>query len=142
MQGSTAAATGGPASPMSRGAVASARKLVKVYGEGEAQVRALDEVDVDLERGRFTAILGPSGSGKSTLMHCLAALDTPTSGSVVLDGVEVAGLRDRALTALRRDRVGFVFQSFNLVPTLPRARTSRCRSTSPGVLWTALGSTW
>jgi putative ABC transport system ATP-binding protein len=100
------------------GAVASARQLVKVYGEGEAQVRALDGVDVDLGRGRFTAILGPSGSGKSTLMHCLAALDTPTSGSVVLDGVEVAGLRDRALTALRRDRVGFVFQSFNLVPTL------------------------
>ena len=117
MQGAMAAAADGP-SPGSRGAVASARQLVKVYGEGEAQVRALDEVDVDLERGRFTAILGPSGSGKSTLMHCLAALDTPTSGSVVLDGVEVAGLRDRALTALRRDRVGFVFQSFNLVPTL------------------------
>jgi putative ABC transport system ATP-binding protein len=117
MQGATAT-VGGAASPEPRGAVASARKLVKVYGEGEARVRALDEVDVDLDRGRFTAILGPSGSGKSTLMHCLAALDTPTSGSVVLDGVEVAGLRDRALTALRRDRVGFVFQSFNLVPTL------------------------
>jgi putative ABC transport system ATP-binding protein len=108
----------GATSPAPKGAVASARQLVKVYGEGEAQVRALDGVDVDLGRGRFTAILGPSGSGKSTLMHCLAALDTPTSGSVVLDGVEVAGLRDRALTALRRDRVGFVFQSFNLVPTL------------------------
>ena len=98
--------------------MASARGLVKVYGQGEAQVRALDGVDVDLGRGRFTAILGPSGSGKSTLMHCLAALDTPTSGSVLLDGVQVAGMRDRALTALRRDRVGFVFQSFNLVPTL------------------------
>ena len=98
--------------------VASARALTKVYGRGEAKVRALDGVDVDLGRGRFTAILGPSGSGKSTLMHCLAALDTPTSGSVVIDGVEVAGLRDTALTKLRRDRVGFVFQSFNLVPTL------------------------
>ena len=98
--------------------VASARGLTKVYGRGEAQVRALDGVDVDLGRGRFTAILGPSGSGKSTLMHCMAALDTPTSGSVVIDGVEVAGLRDTALTKLRRDRVGFVFQSFNLVPTL------------------------
>jgi len=99
-------------------AVVSARGLTKVYGKGEAEVRALDGVDVDLGRGRLTAILGPSGSGKSTLMHCLAALDTPTSGSVVLDGVEVAGLRDTALTKLRRDRVGFVFQSFNLVPTL------------------------
>ena len=100
------------------GAVASARGLVKVYGKDEGQVRALDGIDVDLGRGQFTAILGPSGSGKSTLMHCMAALDTPTSGSVVLDGVEVAGLRDTALTRLRRDRVGFVFQSFNLVPTL------------------------
>ena len=99
-------------------AVASARGLTKVYGRGEAQVRALDGVDVDLQRGGFTAILGPSGSGKSTLMHCMAALDTPTSGSVVIDGVQVAGLRDTALTKLRRDRVGFVFQSFNLVPTL------------------------
>ncbi|WP_460458811.1 ABC transporter ATP-binding protein [Angustibacter peucedani] len=99
-------------------AVASARGLVKVYGRGEAEVRALDGVDVDLGRGRFTAILGPSGSGKSTLMHCMAALDTPTSGSVVIDGVEVSGLRDKALTKLRRERVGFVFQSFNLVPTL------------------------
>jgi len=99
-------------------AVASARGLVKIYGRGEAEVHALDGVDVDFGRGRFTAILGPSGSGKSTLMHCMAALDTPTAGSVVIDGVEVAGLRDKALTRLRRDRVGFVFQSFNLVPTL------------------------
>ncbi|HEX8497545.1 MAG TPA: ABC transporter ATP-binding protein [Actinomycetales bacterium] len=98
--------------------MASARGLVKVYGKGDAQVRALNGVDVDLGRGRFTAILGPSGSGKSTLMHCMAALDAPTSGSVVIDGVEVAGLKDTALTKLRRDRIGFVFQSFNLVPTL------------------------
>jgi putative ABC transport system ATP-binding protein len=102
-------------------AVASARALVKVYGSDEAEVRALDGVDVDLGRGRFTAILGPSGSGKSTLMHCMAALDTPTSGSVVIDGVEVSGLKDKALTLLRRDRIGFVFQSFNLVPTLTAA---------------------
>ncbi|MGL5858571.1 MAG: ABC transporter ATP-binding protein [Angustibacter sp.] len=99
-------------------AVASARGLTKVYGRGEAQVRALVDVDVDLERSRFTAILGPSGSGKSTLMHCLAALDSPTSGTVVIDGVDVSGLRDTALTKLRRERVGFVFQAFNLVPTL------------------------
>jgi putative ABC transport system ATP-binding protein len=99
-------------------AVASARGLTKIYGRGEAEVHALDGVDVDFGRRRFTAILGPSGSGKSTLMHCMAALDTPTEGSVVIDGVEVAGLRDKALTRLRRDRIGFVFQSFNLVPTL------------------------
>ncbi|MFC6006018.1 ABC transporter ATP-binding protein [Angustibacter luteus] len=99
-------------------AVASARGLKKIYGRGEAEVHALDGVDVDFGRERFTAILGPSGSGKSTLMHCMAALDTPTEGSVVIDGVEVAGLKDKALTKLRRDRIGFVFQSFNLVPTL------------------------
>jgi putative ABC transport system ATP-binding protein len=99
-------------------AVASARGLVKIYGRGEAEVHALDGVDVDFGRGRFTAILGPSGSGKSTLMHCMAALDTPTEGSVTIDGVQVAGLKDKALTQLRRERVGFVFQSFNLVPTL------------------------
>jgi putative ABC transport system ATP-binding protein len=75
-------------------------------------------VTVELGRGRFTAIMGPSGSGKSTLMHCMAALDSPTSGHVVIDGVDVRGLKDKALTLLRRDRLGFVFQSFNLVPTL------------------------
>jgi len=98
--------------------VASARELVKIYGKGEAQVNALDGVSVDFERGRFTAIMGPSGSGKSTLMHCLAALDRPTSGQVIVDNVDVSTLKDRALTKLRRDRVGFVFQAFNLVPTL------------------------
>ncbi len=101
--------------------VASARALTKVYGSGEAAVRALDGVDVDFTRGEFTAIMGPSGSGKSTLMHCMAALDTPTSGSVVVDGVDVSTLKDAALTRLRRDRIGFVFQSFNLVPTLSAA---------------------
>ena len=96
----------------------SARALTRSYGKGDAQVHALRGVDVDFEAGRFTAIMGPSGSGKSTLMHCLAGLDTPTSGSVSIGGTEITGLDDTALTRLRRDRVGFVFQSFNLVPTL------------------------
>ncbi|MBL8928907.1 MAG: ABC transporter ATP-binding protein [Kineosporiaceae bacterium] len=100
------------------GGIAFAEGLTKIYGSGEARVVALDEVDVSFERGRLTAIMGPSGSGKSTLMHCMAALDTPTSGRIVIDGVDLAGLKDRELTRLRRDRLGFVFQSFNLVPTL------------------------
>lgn len=85
---------------------ASAHDLTKVYGADEAQVRALDGVSVDLHRGEFTAIMGPSGSGKSTLMHCLAALDTPTSGEVVVDGTALAGLKDKDLTTLRREKVG------------------------------------
>jgi len=93
---------------------ASARDLIKVYGKGEAEVRALDGVTVDLMKGEFTAIMGPSGSGKSTLMHCLAALDTPTSGEAVVDGTSLGKLKDKDLTTLRRERVGFVFQSFNL----------------------------
>ncbi len=101
-----------------RGAAASAVDLVKIYGKDEAQVRALDGVTVDLMRGEFTAVMGPSGSGKSTLMHCLAALDTPTSGEAIVDGVALGQLRDNDLTALRRERIGFVFQAFNLVPTL------------------------
>jgi putative ABC transport system ATP-binding protein len=92
--------------------------LTKTYGAGEARVRALDQVSVDFERGRFTAVMGPSGSGKSTLMHCLAGLDVPTSGQSFVGGQEIARLNDRGLTELRRDRIGFVFQSFNLVPTL------------------------
>ncbi|SDQ78123.1 ABC transporter ATP-binding protein [Quadrisphaera sp. DSM 44207] len=100
------------------GPVARAVDLVKVHGRGEAEVRALDGVSVDFERGRLTAIMGPSGSGKSTLMHCMAALDTPTSGSVVVDGVELSRLGDGKLTKLRRERIGFVFQAYNLVPTL------------------------
>ncbi|QBX55469.1 ABC transporter ATP-binding protein [Nocardioides seonyuensis] len=97
---------------------ASAHDLVKTYGKDEAQVRALDGVTVDLMAGEFTAIMGPSGSGKSTLMHCLAALDTPTAGDAVVDGTSLSGLKDKALTTLRRERIGFVFQSFNLIPTL------------------------
>jgi putative ABC transport system ATP-binding protein len=89
-----------------------------VYGHGEAAVRALDGVTVGFPSGRLTAIMGPSGSGKSTLMHILAGLDRPTSGSVVLDGVDLSTLDDAKLTELRRDKVGFVFQSFNLLPVL------------------------
>ena len=96
----------------------SAVDVVRVFGEGEAAVRALDGVTVGFPERRFTAIMGASGSGKSTLMHILAGLDRPTSGSVVLDGIELAGLDDKRLTALRRDKVGFVFQSFNLLPVL------------------------
>jgi putative ABC transport system ATP-binding protein len=92
--------------------------LRKVYGSGQSEVHALAGVTVDLEARKFTAIMGPSGSGKSTLMHCLAALDSPTSGSIEVDGTSLAGLSDKALTALRRDRIGFVFQAFNLIPTL------------------------
>jgi putative ABC transport system ATP-binding protein len=92
--------------------------LRKVYGSGETAVHALRGVDVTFARGEFTAIMGPSGSGKSTLMHCLAGLDTVTSGVVSIGDVELSGLSDKKMTALRRDRIGFVFQSFNLVPTL------------------------
>jgi len=99
--------------------------LVKVYGAGEAAVQALDGISVGFESGRFTAIMGPSGSGKSTLMHCAAGLDTVTSGTVVLGDTTLTGLSDKALTRLRRDRVGFVFQSFNLLPTLTAAQNIR-----------------
>jgi putative ABC transport system ATP-binding protein len=97
---------------------ARAVEATKVYGRGEAEVRALDGVSVDFASARFTAIMGPSGSGKSTLMHTLAGLDTLTSGAVFIGDVELGKLRDKKLTKLRRDRVGFIFQSFNLVPTL------------------------
>ncbi|HEY0497033.1 MAG TPA: ABC transporter ATP-binding protein [Kutzneria sp.] len=92
--------------------------LTKIYGAGDARVVALDGVDVTFERGGFTAIMGSSGSGKSTLMHCVAGLDRPDGGRIWLGDTEITGLADNALTALRRDRVGFVFQSFNLLPTL------------------------
>ena len=95
--------------------------LTKSYGTGDAVVRALDGVDVEFERGRFTAVMGPSGSGKSTLMHCMAGLDVPTSGSAFVGDEEIGLLNDARLTDMRRDRVGFVFQSFNLVPTLSAA---------------------
>jgi putative ABC transport system ATP-binding protein len=92
--------------------------LTKTYGKGEAQVRALDGVTLDIARGEFTAVMGPSGSGKSTLMHCAAGLDAATSGEVYVGDVDITRLKDKALTTLRRDRIGFVFQAFNLIPTL------------------------
>ncbi len=90
----------------------------KVYGDGDTEVRALDGVDVEFEKGRFTAIMGPSGSGKSTLMHCSAGLDDLTSGTVHIGDEELGRLSERDLTLLRRDKIGFVFQSYNLIPTL------------------------
>ncbi len=100
-----------------RSAVA-ARGAVKVYGSGDAEVRALDGIDIDFAHGQFTAVMGPSGSGKSTLMHCLAGLDELTSGHVTIGSTTLDTLNDRQLTELRRTEVGFIFQSFNLVPTL------------------------
>lgn len=98
--------------------VASAIDLVKTYGADDAQVRALDHLSVDFARGEMTAIMGPSGSGKSTLMHCMAGLDQPTSGKVMVEGLEVSSMNQRQLTRFRREQIGFIFQSFNLVPTL------------------------
>ena len=94
------------------------RNLTKTYGSGDAMVTALDDVTLDLAAEEFTAVMGPSGSGKSTLMHCCAALDTADSGEVYIGEQEISRLKDKALTRLRRDEIGFVFQSFNLVPTL------------------------
>lgn len=102
----------------SDGVAAQAHELVKVYGRGEAAVRAVDGITVAVPAGSFTAMMGPSGSGKSTLLHCLAGLDRPTEGRVSIAGTDLAALNDKQLTRLRRDRVGFVFQGFNLVPTL------------------------
>ena len=96
-------------------------ELRKTYGAGQAAVHALAGVNVTFERGRFTAVMGPSGSGKSTLMHCMAGLDRPTSGQSLVGGLDIGSLDDAGLTQLRRDRIGFVFQSFNLVPTLTAA---------------------
>ena len=98
--------------------VVEARALSKIYGEGNAQVVSLDTVSLTITEGEFAAIMGPSGSGKSTLLHCLAGLDTPTSGSVFIAGQDLSGMKDKQLTAVRRDQLGFIFQSFNLLPTL------------------------
>jgi putative ABC transport system ATP-binding protein len=100
------------------GFAAQAIELVKTYGKGDAIVHALDGINIAFERGRFTAVMGPSGSGKSTLMHCMAGLDTPTSGHTFVGDREIGELDDAGLTQMRRDQIGFVFQSFNLVPTL------------------------
>jgi putative ABC transport system ATP-binding protein len=104
---------GREASPAAR-----AVDLVRTYGRGDAAVHAINGITVEFERGRFTAVMGPSGSGKSTLMHCMAGLDTPTSGRTFVGDQEIGLMDDAALTQMRRDRIGFVFQSFNLVPTL------------------------
>ena len=107
-----------PVTPLTENIAVRARGLTKVYGTGDAQVTALDHVDVEFGKGQFTAIMGPSGSGKSTLMHLLAGLDSATSGQAWIGNTEITTLNDKALTNLRRDRIGFVFQQFNLLPML------------------------
>jgi putative ABC transport system ATP-binding protein len=105
-------------SPPTTSIAARAVHASKIYGEGETEVRALDNVDVDFERGAYTAIMGPSGSGKSTLLHCIAGLDTLTSGQVFLGDTDLGSLSEKHLTQLRRDKIGFIFQTYNLIPTL------------------------
>ena len=104
--------------PQTLTVAASAISASKIYGSGEDAVYALNDVSVDFYEGQFTAIMGPSGSGKSTLMHCIAGLDELTKGSAIIDGVDLSTMKDKGLTELRREKIGFVFQSFNLVPTL------------------------
>ena len=101
--------------------VASLRNLSKIYGSGETKVLALKDVNLDFGRGSFTAIMGPSGSGKSTLLYCLAALDAPSAGQIYIDGFDIGQLRDRQLTKLRQSHFGFIFQAYNLIPTLTAA---------------------
>ncbi|HRW37691.1 MAG: ABC transporter ATP-binding protein [Acidimicrobiales bacterium] len=114
----TAAPTSAPTPTPTPSIAAQVRSATKVYGHGDTAVHALRGVDLDVATGRFLAVMGPSGSGKSTLMHCLAGLDQLTSGEVRIGDVELGSLRERDLTRLRRDRIGFVFQAFNLIPTL------------------------
>ncbi|MBW1595750.1 ABC transporter ATP-binding protein [Streptomyces sp. JJ38] len=109
---------GAPATVRTGAAAASAADLSKVYGTGETKVIALDRVSVEFRRGEFTAIMGPSGSGKSTLMHCMAGLDSVSSGSARIGDAELTTLKEKKLTRLRRDKIGFIFQAFNLLPTL------------------------
>ena len=104
--------------PQTTTIAASTTSATKVYGSGDDAVYALRDVSVDFYEGQFTAIMGPSGSGKSTLMHCIAGLDELSSGSAIIDGTDLSTLKDKELTELRREKIGFVFQSFNLVPTL------------------------
>jgi putative ABC transport system ATP-binding protein len=103
---------------VSTNTAAMARSASKVYGAGETEVKALDEITVQFERGRFSAIMGPSGSGKSTLMHCIAGLDRLTSGQVFIGDTDLSRLNEKQLTLLRRDKIGFIFQAYNLIPTL------------------------
>ncbi len=125
--------------PEPTSAAAAAVGATKVYGKGDTVVRALDGVDVTFDKGRMTAIMGPSGSGKSTLMHCLAGLDQLTSGRVLIGDTDLTQLNERQLTQLRRDRVGFIFQSFNLIPTLNAAENIRLpmdlAGTTPDSRW-------
>jgi putative ABC transport system ATP-binding protein len=118
---------------------ASAEQVSKTYGSGDATVVALDDVSVALNAGEFTAIMGPSGSGKSTLLHLLAGLDRPSSGEVFLGDTELTSLNDRQLTLLRRDQIGFIFQSFNLLPTLTAAENIvlpiRIAGRKPDAFW-------
>ena len=120
---------------------ARAVEVTKVYGSGDTAVIALDEVTLDLPTGHFSAIMGPSGSGKSTLMHCLAGLDSLTEGQVFVGDVELGALSDKELTLLRRSRIGFVFQAFNLVPTLTAQENITSPSPSPAAGPTRRGST-
>jgi putative ABC transport system ATP-binding protein len=125
--------------PSSPAPAARVYDAVKVYGRGESEVRALDGVSVDFATGRFTAIMGPSGSGKSTLMHSVAGLDNLTSGTVLIGDTDISKLNDRKLTQLRRDRIGFIFQAFNLVPTLTAAENialpARLAGRTPDAEW-------
>jgi putative ABC transport system ATP-binding protein len=129
-----------PDSP-SREAVVTARNVVRRYGEGDTAVDALRGVTLDITRGRLTAVMGPSGSGKSTLMHILAGLDQPTSGEVTVAGVDIGAMDDAALTRLRRDHIGFIFQFFNLLPMLTAAENIalplRLAGSSPDKEWLA-----
>ncbi len=114
------------------GTAARMEQATKVYGEGTAAVTALDAVDVDFDAARFTAIMGPSGSGKSTLLHCIAGLDDLTAGHAYIGDTELGGLKDAELTVLRRERVGFIFQAFNLIPTLDAEENIRLPLTIAG----------
>ena len=135
----TLRSTTGPGADVASSAAARAVSVSKHYGEGDTAVRALDDVSVTMQTGAFTAIMGPSGSGKSTLLHVLAGLDRPTSGEIYLGDTEITGLNDRQLTLLRRDRIGFVFQSFNLLPTLTAQENIelpiRIAGRTPDALW-------
>jgi putative ABC transport system ATP-binding protein len=125
--------------PRSTSIAARAAGVTKKYGDGDAAVLALDDVSVSLQKGQFTAIMGPSGSGKSTLLHVLAGLDRPSDGEIFLGDTEITSLNDKALTLLRRDKIGFIFQSFNLLPTLNAAENivlpMRIAGRKPDAIW-------
>ena len=125
--------------PTRTATAASAKGVTKAYGTGDARVLALDNVDVTIEAGKFTAIMGPSGSGKSTLLHVLAGLDRPTQGEIFIGDVDITTMNDKQLTMLRRDRIGFIFQAFNLLPTLTAAENialpSKIAGRTPDPLW-------